>query len=231
MTVLLNVSTVETQFLNRMDETLRLVDAAHTSQPLVVVQSSPAASIEREARGLAMVMIFAAYERALRSLTREIIEAANRVRVGVPRLQPPFRAIAAEPRALSLREVGRKKFHSTALPQLVRSLYQSQPPALLNTDFFPDDGSFMKRAQISTWCSFFDVGEAPRLLMRIWHNVDGVVSDRNAIAHGESSPGEIGRRRSEAEVRGLMTDWRDDWRDFIQHVGTLGSSRDFFRTP
>src|SRR3954452_2802266 len=89
----------------RIDGIVRFIDATHPSNG---GGSSPAA-VSREARGLSIVLLFAAYENLLTSLTRTLLEGAIAVRVGNGRLQPGFRAFALMSAAKSVRDSSEKK--------------------------------------------------------------------------------------------------------------------------
>jgi hypothetical protein len=209
---------------DRITVVVRLIDEAHPPPPEI-------SSISRETRGLAVVLLFAAYEELLTSLTRTLLEAAIRMRVGNRRLQPGFRAFALHSAAKSVRNVSERKLFLTALPGLVDAANSGKAPVTINPDDFPSDGSFMKRSQIETWARLFNIGSPEKLLSRTWSGIDAVVAQRNGVAHGRLTPQEVGRNYSEAEVRQLITDWALDWDEFLIHVALLASSRDFFRVP
>jgi hypothetical protein len=194
-------------------------------------KASQVGPIARETRGLATVLLFAAYEEVLTSVTRTLLETAAGLRVSNRRLQPGFRAFAIHNAAKSLRNVSDKKLFVSALPTLVEISARGGVEPSIDTDAFPNDGSFMKRSQIEVWLTLFDAGQPAALLPNIWHKINTVVTQRNGIAHGRLTPQEVGRSYSEAEIVQLTEDWADDWTNFICAVEKLASSRDFFRTP
>jgi hypothetical protein len=212
---------------DRIDTVTRLLDATHPS-PSGSARSSP---ISREARGLAIVLLFAAYENLLTSLTRTLLEAAIRTRVGNRRLRPGLRAFALVSAAKSIKDTSEKKLYSSTLPKLVYAADPGGRVCTIDASSFPSDGSFMKRSQITVWCQLFGISDPHLVLHRTWAEVDTVVADRNAIAHGRLTPDEVGRNYTEAEIRSLVGNWQADWRDFVNLVETRASSRDFFRTP
>lgn len=219
--MILDTQPVRQEFEDRMDTILRILDSTHGNH---------SAGVERESRGLAILLMFAAYERLLHELTRLLIDAASRLRVGNRRLRPGFRALALHSYAVSLRDSSPTKFYSKTLTTLVAEADRRRD-CTLSSDVFPDDGSYMKASQISVWCSLFKLPPAQQVLKNIWPNIDGVVSDRNGIAHGRLLPEQVGRDRSEADVRGLLHAWRSDWIAFVDHIQAVGSSRDFYREP
>lgn len=187
--------------------------------------------ISREVRGLSVVLLFAAYEHLLHSLTRTLLEGAVQVRVGNRRLQPGFRAFALEGAAKAARNMSEKRLFSAALPKLVDVANPPGRVCTIDTSSFPTDGSFMKRSQIQVWCSLFGIPHPQKLLHRTWQSIDTVVSERNGIAHGRLTPEAVGRGYTEVDIRKLVDDWHLDWKDFLNDVGTRASTRDFFRIP
>lgn len=214
---------------DRLDSAIRLIDSTHPqSLTTGLAQAGP---VSREARGLAVVLIFAAYENLLKSLTRTLLEAAIKCRVGNRRLQPRFQLFTIESTFKSARAIEESKLYTKGLPAIVRTAGAHGYGCTINPNSFPSDKSFFKSSQIEVWCTVFDIGHAPTLLPAIWPTIDTVVSQRNAIAHGQLKAGDVGRTYTETEIRDLVENWRKDWTSFLSHVNSLASSRDFFRTP
>jgi hypothetical protein len=187
--------------------------------------------ISREARGLVLVLLFAAYENLLTTLTRTLLEAALKMRVGNRRLKPGFRAIALASAAQSLKDLSDKKLFSHGLPRIVETADPGGRVCTIDPACFPSDGSFMKRSQVILWCEVFGINNPGSILYRTWSIFDTVVANRNGISHGRLTADQVGRQYSEGEIRKLVSDWREDWLDFLQVVETSASNRDFFRTP
>jgi len=210
----------------RIDTVKRIVDETHKTSA-----TGAPGPISREARGIAIVLLFAAYEDLLTSLTRTLLEAAINLRVSNRRLQPGLRAFALAASAKSARDMSEKKLYSTTLPNLIEVSGRGGHHCTIDANSFPADGSFMKRSQIEVWCRLFSVPNPGRILHRTWATIDSVVSERNGVAHGRKTPEDVGRGYTEKEVRKLIDDWKDDWLDFLGEVEKLAQSRDFFRTP
>lgn len=208
----------------RIAVAVKLIDETHPA-------GAVAGPISREARGLVIVLLFAAYENLLTSLTRTLLEGAIRCRVSNRRLQPGFRAFALESAAKSIRGVSEKKLYVSALPKMVEDAASAGRTCTIDTNAFPSDGSFMKRSQIQLWCKLFDIPAPGGLLRRTWPDIDSIVAQRNGVAHGRLTPEEVGREYTEGEIRVLIESWRLDWTDFLTDVGTRARSRDFFRVP
>lgn len=211
----------------RLDSAVRIIDATHAGQTATTPVA--AGAITREARGMAVVLVFAAYENLMRTLTRSLLEAAIKLRVGNRRLQPGFRAIALAKSAQSIKDLSDKKLFSHGLPRLVDAANRGGRTCTIDPNTFPDDGSFMKTTQIQVWCDVFDIKHPQALLQHIWLSIDTVVSDRNGVAHGRLTADAVGRNYTEAEIRHLIESWRLAWTGFLLHVGSRASTRDFFR--
>lgn len=215
---------------DRIDSATRLIDATHPASvpPAVGITASP---ISREARGLVIVLLFGAYENLLRSVTRTLLETAIRLRVGNRRLRPGFRAFALFPSAQSIRSLSERRLYSDGLPKLVVAADPGGRICTIDSNGFPSDGSFMKPSQIELWCKIFDLPHPASILRRTWTAVETIVVQRNGIAHGELTADLVGRSYSEADIRQFISDWRDDWLDFLDIVEQKGSTRDFYRIP
>ncbi len=226
---MINLATHRADLLARIDSATRLIDETHPGSPTGALMAPP--PISREARGLVIVLLFASYENLLTTLTRTLLEAAIKLRVGNRRLQPGFRAMAMTNAGKSVMDTAPKKLFSHSLPLLVKTSDPGGRICTLDPSTFPADGSFMKSSQIMLWCKIFDIGSPSAILRRTWGSIDAVVADRNGIAHGRLTADQVGRNYSEPEIRKLIADWRDDWLDFLQVVETRASTRDFFRVP
>jgi len=209
---------------DRVSVIRNIIDETHPTPPAT-------GRIAREARGMAVVLLFAAYEELLTSLNRSLLEVAAGLRVGNRRLQPGFRAFALHNVASSLSSGSQKKLFTAALPTLVEFASRGEPGPTINPDVFPNDGSFMRRSQVTLWCSLFSAGDPAPILRNIWQQIDTVVIQRNGIAHGRLTPQEVGRSYSEADMRALVDDWDSDWARFLDHIEQLAVARDFYRLP
>jgi hypothetical protein len=68
-------------------------------------------------------------------------------------------------------------------------------------------------------------------LREVWQRLDTVVTERNAIAHGRETAGNIGRQYTLADLNTLVDLWDLRWMEFIDWVEQAAASRDFYRTP
>lgn len=182
----------------------------------------------REARGCAIVLLFAAYENLLKSLTRGLLESGQQLRVGNRRLQPGFQAAAIASRLQSVVTGSQSKPRPMAVMEVVRTLSERRFHTV-DPGWFPDDGSFMRQPQVVCFCTVFGLGDPGPLLQGAWNRLDAIVNERNDIAHGRRRPDEIGRSYTRKELLDLVDVWETRWIAFISEVETRSSTRDFYR--
>lgn len=206
----------------RIDVAVALIDETHGPTP---------SAISREARGIVVLLLFAAYENLLKTVTRTLLERAIKLRVSNRRLVPGFRVFALASTVKSLRALSHKKVYSQGLPKLIEVAASSTRGVTIDPNTFPDDGSYMRASQVELWCELFGLTAPNRLLHRTWNSINAVVTQRNGIAHGQLTPGEVGRRYTEPEIRQLIDNWRRDWLELLGEVEKRGALRDFYRLP
>lgn len=211
------------ELARRLDAVRRILDAAHpTSTPL----GAPNAS--RDARGLAILLLFASYENLLTSLCCRLLEIAATLRVGNRRLRRGFRLFAVHNLFQSISAVSEGKIWQDAGPRLLDCAFDSRQCSI-NSNLFPSDGSFMKRSQVELFCEIFDLGDPGPVLQEVWGRLNTVVTERNGIAHGSLTPEEVGRNYSLAEIQMLVNVWQQRWTDFIDRVESRAQHRSFYR--
>lgn len=211
------------ELIRRLDAVRRILDAAH---PTFHAHGVPDAG--REVRGLAIVLLFAAYENLLTSMCRRLLEIATTLRVGNHRLRKGFRLFAVHHLLQSIAEASDGKVWRDVGPRLLDCAFDSKRCSI-NPDLFPADGSFMKRSQISLFCNIFELGDPGPVLREVWNRLDTVVTERNGIAHGRLTPEEVGRNYSLADIQGLVGIWEQRWVSFINHVEVSAQDRGFYR--
>ena len=221
---MISVATHRQALKERIDVVTLLIDQTH-------LPPSDTGPIAREARGLAIVLLFAAYEELLRSLTRTLLEEVIKLRISNSRLQPGLRAFAISDAAKSLRMVSERKVFLSAIPNVIETLGRRDRVPTIHPEDFPDDGSFMKQSQVKLWARTFGIDHPGALLTGVWNRIDTIVTQRNQIAHGGLTPQAVGREYSIGDLRTLISLWHSDWDGFLVHVETQASTRDFFRVP
>ena len=183
--------------------------------------------VSREARGLAVVLLFAAYEHLLTSLCRSLLEAAARSRARARRLKPGIQLFLVHGELAGLADGGRRKLWKLSGPRLITALGE-RPAKELDPELFPDDGSFMKASQVKVFCDIFDLGDPAPVLREVWDRINAIVDQRNAVAHGRLRPEEVGRDYSHDEMLQLTASWEARWTDFLTWVESNCHGRAFY---
>jgi hypothetical protein len=209
------------ELLRRVSTIRRMLDVG---DPLV----PPPNDIGREVRGLVILLLFASYENLLTSLCRGLLEQAASLRVGNRRLRTGFRQFAVHNVLVSISASTERKIWKEAGRKLLECAFATRE-CTIDTSIFPADGTFMKRSQVSLFFDIFELGDPGAILKEVWVNLDAIVAERNNIAHGKATPEEVGRAYSRDDVRTLVDSWETRWLEFIGHVESKASVRDFYR--
>lgn len=207
-----------------------LRDRLKSARSLVSAAHVPGSMISREVRGLSLVLLYAAYENLMQSLCRSILESAKASRGRNKRLRPGFKLFAASGRLDSLANSGSKAIWRGAGLELVQVLHDTQA-CTVDSNVFPTDGSHMRQGQVRTICSLFELGDPAPILREVWQELDSVVRDRNALAHGAETADEVGRRYTEQEIMDKLDTWENRWLEFLDWVEVQASQRTFYLLP
>ncbi|WP_433891364.1 MAE_28990/MAE_18760 family HEPN-like nuclease [Streptomyces sp. CA-111067] len=205
----------------RLKVVTTILDATHDYVP------SATLDISREARGMGIVLVYAAYENMLYSLCRAVLEHVVNLRVSNKRLMPGLQIFAVHPKLKSLTNSSPAKIWSGSGSDVVDAITSSS--CTISSDLFPDDGSHMRRSQVTTFCNVFNFGNPAPILREAWQRIDSIVNERNAVAHGRMTPEEVGRNYSIGEMRDFLQIWEIRWNEFLDWVESKASSRDTFR--
>lgn len=217
------------EFIDRVDVARRLVEATDPLDQSGGAASSLAntADISREARGLAVLLLFAAYENLLTSTCRTLLETAARSRARARRLKPGVLLFLVHDEIKSLAAGGPKQIWKKAGPKLVDAIL-NRPAAELDMGLFPHDGSYMKTSQISLLCELFDFGNPAIPLKDLWNQIDGIVGQRNGIAHGRLTPAQVGRNYTRQEILDLIDLWQARWIEFLAWLESKCQGSSFY---
>ena len=211
------------ELLRRLSTIRRMLEVADPPGP-----PPNGADIGREVRGLVILLLFASYENLLTSLCRGLLEQAASLRVGNRRLRTGFRQFAVHNFLVSISASTEKKIWKESGRKLLECAFASRE-CTIDANIFPVDGSFMKRSQVSLFFDIFELGDPGPILKEVWVILDTIVTERNNIAHGKATPEEIGRAYSREDVAKLVDSWEARWLEFIGHVESKASVRDFYR--
>lgn len=218
---------LEKEFRQRITVIRKILDA--TDVPINSTGAGSGADISREARGLSVVLLYAAYENLLKGISRTLLESAVKLRVGNKRLRPNFQVFAIHSKLQALTDLSSAHIWKGSGRRVVDAL--SEKNCSINSNIFPNDGSHMKTKQVITFCEVYGLEAPATILGDAWGRINTVVSERNSVAHGKQAPEEVGRAYSIAEIRNLVDVWETRWCDFLAEVEKKASSRDFYRAP
>lgn len=190
------------------------------------VQATP--DVGAEGRGLSIVLLFGAYERLMTSLVQSLLEYVATLRVGSRRLRPGLKVFALFDKVQGLTAAAGPSIWTNHGPAII-TLLENGHCSDLRSDLFPKDGSYMRASQVSLVAKLFGMDDPGTILKEVWGRLDTLVVERNGIAHGRLTAGEVGRNYTPAEVHALAYLWCQRWTEFLDHVETKAASRSFFR--
>lgn len=206
-------------FEQSMSELELLLKSANSFEQIGDRESNPSPDdiLSKTAKGISFVFLFSAYEQLLKGTVRAVLETANSYRGKLKNMQDGFIAAALNSSFRSYADAANVK---TKIGNVkgVRSSLDSYVRDLKFTDYFPDDGSYMKSTQVRTICNLFDLGDPAPILGRAWSHIDDFQDKRNAIAHGSVLPSTIGENYSALDIETFHTEWRSSWVGFAEHI-------------
>lgn len=206
-------------FEQSMSELELLLRSANIFEQIGDRESNPSPDdiLVKTAKGISLVFLFSAYEQLLKGTVRAVLETANSYRGKLKNMQDGFIAAALNSSFQSYGDAANVK---TKIDNAkgVRSLLDSYVRDLKFTDYFPDDGSYMKSTQVRTICYLFGLGDPAPILGRSWSHIDDFQKKRNAIAHGSVLPSTIGENYSALDIETFYTEWRYSWVAFAKHI-------------
>lgn len=186
------------------------------------------ADISRETRGLAYVLLYGAYEKLLKALSRELLETAASHSGYFRELKPQFGIAGMHSH---LQSIGDSTNRKKVLDEEARKLFSkiaSEKPDCIQCSFFPDDGSHMKYKQVQFFCRYFGLPDPNEIFKNDSNLINQIVLNRNAIAHGEQSADEVGRTLSYGESIDLIERWKDCWLRFLKAVDDVAEFDEFY---
>lgn len=156
-------------------------------------------------KGLLFVQLYGAYEYAVSSSVRAALNAVGAESVTCSELRPSLLSLVLDPLWVSVSDVGRRKTWDKRL-ELIEAMDDDRPMDNWNDALFPDNGSQYREGQLATIWRVFGIGVPTLPELRFRDRIEEVVSNRNAIAHGRLTAGEVGGRYSEADMRERIGD-------------------------
>ncbi len=173
---------------------------------LRVMPSDPGQTNEAATcKGLVFVTLYGIYEFAVRSSVRAALDALGQDQICATDLRSEILALVLDPIWTSAGTAGRARTWEKRI-ELVSAARETSGALAFRDTLFPNDGSHFRTNQLRTIWRVFSIAEPivsePRHLGRI----NELVENRNAIAHGRSTPGEIGRRYSTQDLEKRISD-------------------------
>jgi hypothetical protein len=160
-------------------------------------KSPKSGDLGQTAKGLVFVQIYAIYEYTIRNVTRIAINKIAAHSHPFIKLRSPLLAIFLHQEICSLVETSERNRWEKRLQLFERSLSKS-PITAVNA--IPHDGSHFRCSQTSMILRALGVKRRFTRLRRHPPRIDEVVEHRNAIAHGEETAQQVGRRYSRADI-------------------------------
>jgi hypothetical protein len=156
--------------------------------------------LSQTARGLAFVQIYAIHEYTVETAVEHAAAAVIGHAHKYMDLRPSLLALFLDVEIQSIRDSGPKTQWEKRLV-LLDLATSKQPAAFSRTPSVPADGSHFRHSQIELILKVFGIKKKPTRRRRHLFLIDEIVGHRNAIAHGNSTAAEIGRRYSNEDMR------------------------------
>jgi hypothetical protein len=151
------------------------------------------------AKGLMFVQVYAVYEFSVNSVVRAAIDSINAHNHKMKDISPSLMALFLDPELHSLRDISRNKVWDSRLKFFER-VFSNDFAALPNTTRPPTDGSHYRHTHLQMICRVFGINRLPVPRRRHFTRIDEVVDNRNAIAHGEETADQVGRRYTRSDI-------------------------------
>lgn len=219
---------IREEFRDRISSVKTLLDSleSHENDDPEGAPLADVSTVERNIKGLVIVMLFGSYERLMHRLSQELIDTANSFRGKRKNLTAHFRMIGLAPLVCNADHLKKKTIWDATLPKMIKEL--EGDAAGLDVATWPDNGEFMKAAHFRLICSVFRLDSAKSALGRVNGDIDMIVVNRNKIAHGEYSPADVGRDYTLKDMRELVNHWESGWCQFLDKVESIVSERSYF---
>jgi hypothetical protein len=156
--------------------------------------------LSQTAQGLAFVQIYAIHEYTVETAVEHAAAAVTNHAHKYTDLRPSLLALFLDAELQSVKDSGPKTQWERRLA-LFDLATSKQPVALTRTPAVPADGSHFRHSQIELILKVFGIKKKPTRRKRHLFLIDEVVAHRNAIAHGNSTAAEVGRRYSNEDMR------------------------------
>ena len=180
-----------------------LVVTAANDRPISGGSRTRGASVT--CKGLFFVHLYGVYEYAITSTVQAALNTMRVAAMSCGAVRRSLLALVLDATWNGVSQVGRKKLWKKRTA-LIGAMEDDAPMATLSDTLFPYDGTQFRKTQLETIWLVFGI-EVPVLPdERLKNRIDGLVENRNAIAHGRRTASEVGRDYTSAELGNWVTD-------------------------
>lgn len=158
--------------------------------------SSPSCNIEK---GLFFVYIYGIYESTIRSVIQETINALNSSGITINQCIYDLYALIFAPEYDSLQNVGHHHMWDKRLE--ISKKMSNNPQISISNTIIPTDGRNFNYKQLDSLAKSFGLTQAILPSPESKGYISEMVINRNAIAHGEKTPKEVGRANTIDDLR------------------------------
>ena len=156
-------------------------------------------------KGLLFVHLYGVYEYAITSTVQTALDTMRAAAMSCRAVRRSLLALVLDSTWDGVSKAGRKKLWAKRVA-LIATMDDDKPMATLSDTMFPYDGSQFRKTQLETIWQVFGIDVPVLPDERLKHRIDGLVENRNAIAHGRRTASEVGRDYTSAELGTWVTD-------------------------
>jgi hypothetical protein len=149
------------------------------------------------AKGLVFVQMYAVYEYTMKGAVRAVINLIKSHGTPVNRIRWTLLALALHPKVTAVIDSGHKEWDKKL--GLFQTIDSAVAPVVPDSTF-PDDGTHYRATQLRTIWRLFGITKPVVPHGRLHPLIDELVSNRNAIAHGQRTAEDVGRGYSPTDI-------------------------------
>ena len=174
-------------------------------------------------KGLMFVQVYAVYEFTVRGVVRAAINSIVTHRRKLKEIRPSLMALLLDPEWNSVRDSGKKRQWEQRLKVLERA-FSNEFVTIPSDTSIPSDGSHYRYSQLCVIFRVFGIVRMPVRRRLHIQRIAEVVGHRNAIAHGQETAEEIGRRYTRTEVLRISRQMHSVCRSLVDALERLCSN-------
>lgn len=202
--------------------------AAHEILTLVSEQPMGSDGVSKTLKGLLFVVLYGIHEFTISESCRRLNQEFNSRRLSPKNIHPDLRSLVSNPIFESIVDSGRNKKAWEARLRLIEH-FESNEPSTIHENIVPNDGSQFRPSQIDLMWRVFNLSGPSFGEERLRGHVTELVENRNRIAHGLSSPDEVGSRYTRNDILKRVTDTESVCVHILNAVSTYFQQPNAFR--